>query len=163
MKTLIPVAFSVLLCCACSSARRSQAPDTLASSPGHTRTKAVTFIDETAYELTEPTTDKTYGYEKSNPINVGGASEQSGPLNERRFLNGLSGPNGETVQYHRIGSCCAFKTPNGFSNMGLLDRYKVYWEGCTDTAILYINMYDKGDLKVPVGFKAKSMKWQLGL
>jgi hypothetical protein len=37
----------------------------------------------------------------------------------------------------------------------MLDRYKVYWEGCKDTATLFINMYDKGDLKVPVGFSAK--------
>lgn len=79
----------------------------------------------------------------------------SGPLNERRFLNGLAGPNGEAIQYRRTGSCCGFKTPNGFDNMGMLDRYKVYRDGCKDTAILLINMYDKGDLKVPVGFSSR--------
>lgn len=155
MRTLISSALLIFACSACSSAKRLQAPDTASSSMGHTRTKDVEFIDENSYKLTDITIDTTYGYDKSNPAKVGGASEMSGPSNEKRFLNGLAGPNGEAIQYHRIGSCCGFRTPNGFDNMGMLDKYKVYWDGCKDTAILFINMYDKGDLKVPVGFSAR--------
>jgi hypothetical protein len=155
MRTLVSSALLILTFSACSSAKRLQAPDTSSSSLGHTRSKEVAFIDESTYRLTDTTTDATYGYEMSNPIKVGGASERSGPANERRFLNGLAGPNGEAIQYHRTGSCCGFRTPNGINNIGMLDRYKVYWEGCKDTATLFINMYDKGDLKVPVGFSAK--------
>jgi hypothetical protein len=85
-------------------------------------------------------------------VKVGGARENAGPKNERRFLNGLRGPNQEVLQYYRAGSCCPFNTPNGvFANSGMLDIYKVYWTGGTDTLTIYINMYDKGDLEIPVG------------
>ncbi|QHT72044.1 2-dehydro-3-deoxyphosphooctonate aldolase [Rhodocytophaga rosea] len=105
--------------------------------------------------MTESANDKTYGYEKGNPVKVGGSKENSGPKNQRRFLNGLLGPNGEQIKYYRAGSCCGFKTPNGlFDNIGLLDLYKVYWDG-SDTLNIYINLYDKGDLMIPVGLTAK--------
>ncbi|GGK80502.1 hypothetical protein ACD591_09935 [Rufibacter glacialis] len=115
----------------------------------------MSFLDEDTYRLTETSSDKTYGYNRANPVNVGGSGENSGPLNERRFLNALLGPNGERVGYHRAGSCCGFKTPNGFMGEGMLDKYRMYWEGGKDTLDIYVNMYDKGDLKVPVGFTAK--------
>jgi hypothetical protein len=87
---------------------------------------------------------------------VGGSKESSGPRNERRFLNSLSGPNGEDVQYFRAGSCCAFKTPNGLmDNTGMLDRYRLTWTGSSDTLNIYINMYDKGNLMIPAGLTAK--------
>lgn len=44
--------------------------------------------------------DPTYGYSSTKPIKVGGAYEGVGPLNQRRFLNALIGPNGEPVQYY---------------------------------------------------------------
>jgi hypothetical protein len=80
----------------------------------------------------------------------------AGPANERRFLNGLAGPKGEQIKYFRNGSCCGFRTPNGIDNFGLLDIYSVYWTGSKDTAVLFLNMYDKGDLLIPVGFRSKS-------
>jgi len=123
---------------------------------GDTRTTKVVSLDDDTYKLSEQSDDQTYGYDQKNPIKVGG-KDGSGPKNERRFLNALTGPGGEPVKYYRRGSCCSFKTPNGFiDNMGLLDRYAVYWEGGQDTMTLYLNMYDNGDLKIPVNFKAKS-------
>lgn len=123
---------------------------------GDTRTKELQLLDENTFLITETTDDRSYGYNKSNPIKVGGANDSSGPLNERRFLNALTGPNGETIIYERGGSCCAFKTPNGpFGNSGMLDRYEITWLGATDTLDIYINMYDKGDIKIPVGLTAR--------
>jgi len=108
------------------------------------------------FKITEYSTDKTYGYTEKNPIKVGGMSNSEGPLNERRFLNALTGPNGEKISYSRLGSCCAFKTRNGsFDNTGLLDKYEIKYEGQEKEIIIYINMYDKGELKAPVGFKLK--------
>jgi hypothetical protein len=115
---------------------------------------AVQYIDDDAYLLTVPSDDNTYGYQQHNPVKVGGLTK--GPLNERRFLNGLSGPNGERISYYRAGSCCPFKTPNGLlDNTGLLDKYLVTWAGASDTLTIYINMYDEGDLKIPVGFTTR--------
>ncbi|WP_338375660.1 2-dehydro-3-deoxyphosphooctonate aldolase [uncultured Flavobacterium sp.] len=98
-------------------------------------------------------TDSSYGYTKSNPIKVGGYND--GPLNERKFLNSLSGPNGESLWYERTGSCCQFKTKNSPFGMGMLDAYRVTYTGKNDTVTLYLNMYDKDNLKTPVGFKFK--------
>ena len=99
------------------------------------------------------TTDDTYGYTEKNPIKVGGG--ENGPLNERKYLNSLTGPNGEKVSYERGGSCCAFSTRNSPFGGGLLDIYSVTYEGKRDTVTLYLNMYDKAKLKAPVGFKMK--------
>lgn len=107
-----------------------------------------------AFQLTEISTDSTYGYSAKNPIEVG--SEGSGPKNERRYLNALTGPNGETVSYYRAGSCCPIKSDNAiFGDMVMLDNYRVSWEGSTDTVSIYINMYDLGELKAPIGFGIK--------
>ena len=101
----------------------------------------------------ELNTDATYGYSEKNPIKVGG--DINGPANEQKFLNSLTGPNGEVVEYSRSGSCCHFETRNSSFGMGMLDIYRVTYEGKKDTVKLYINMYDKAKLKAPVGFKFK--------
>jgi hypothetical protein len=155
-KSVILLASLIFLACASKKPLSNGSANTGA---GDTRTKQVTFLDDNTYLLTELSTDKTYGYKESNPIKVGGSNESSGPRNERRFLNALLGPNGETVSYSRAGSCCPFKTPNGMiNNAGMLDRYLVTWDGSKDTVDIFINMYDKGDLLIPVGFTAKTKK-----
>jgi hypothetical protein len=149
-KILTSIGLIILIGCA------AQKTTTSKEARGDTRTKPVEFLDDNTYLLVESTDDKTYGYEKSNAIKVGGSNESSGPKNERRFLNALLGPNGEEVKYFRAGSCCTFKTPNGpIDNSGMLDRYSIIWTGSKDTLIIFINMYDKGDLKIPVGLIAK--------
>lgn len=113
------------------------------------------LLDHNTFKIIETSNDPTYGYTEANPIMVGKAGN-SGPLNERRFLNALTGPNGETVKYSRIGSCCHFKTKNGLlDDVGLLDKYSVTYEEAEKEIILYINMYDSDVLKIPVGFKKK--------
>ncbi|HET8885822.1 MAG TPA: 2-dehydro-3-deoxyphosphooctonate aldolase [Salinimicrobium sp.] len=109
------------------------------------------------FEITSISSDPTYGLSEKNPVQVGGVDKQEGPQNERRFLNALAGPNGEQVSYYRAGSCCAIKSENdpyGFDSV-MLDNYRVTWEGAKDTVSIYINMYDYGTLKAPVGFTIK--------
>lgn len=108
-----------------------------------------------AFLITQISTDKTYGLTSTNPVEVGGADKQEGPVNERRFLNALAGPNGEQISYYRRGSCCPVKSKNGFMGMAMLDNYRVTWRGSKDTVSIYINMYDYGVLKAPVGFTIK--------
>jgi len=118
------------------------------------------LLDRQTFLLTDISTDKTYGFDKKNPIEVGGVDKQEGPINERRFLNALAGPNGENVSYFRSGSCCPIKSqsdPFGFGSV-MLDNYRVTWEGAQDTVSIYINMYDYGELKAPVGFTIKNRK-----
>ncbi|MDJ1479302.1 hypothetical protein QNI16_02325 [Cytophagaceae bacterium YF14B1] len=109
------------------------------------------LLDSSTFSLTAVSEDSSYGYTAKNAIQTGGGAE-----GERRYLNALTGPNGETVTYIRLGSCCAFKTPNGIiDNTGLLDKYEVRYEGLSKPVILYLNMYDSGDMKAPVNFGYK--------
>ncbi|MFD3002544.1 hypothetical protein ACFS7Z_19385 [Pontibacter toksunensis] len=150
-KTLLAIGLMIATGCASSKSITSAS-----TGQGDTRTKQVEYLNDDSYLLVDISDDPTYGYDKANPIKVGGAKDRSGPDNERTFLNGLLGPNGEEVNYYRAGSCCHFKTPNGLmNNTGLLDLYRVSWSGASDTLDIYINMYDKGDLKVPVGLTAR--------
>ena len=143
----------LLITLSCSNSKKVASGSTNSNAgKGDTRTSKVQMLDNETYLLTEKSDDKTYGFEESNPIKVGEFS----PQNERRFLNALLGPNGETVKYFRAGSCCPFKTSHAMiGNTGLLDRYRVSWDGNKDTLDIFINMYDKGGLKIPVGFTAK--------
>ena len=38
---------------------------------------------------------------------------------------------------------------------GFLDVYEIYWDGQTQTVKLYLNMYEKGEVMVPVGLTLK--------
>lgn len=146
MKTVLQILAVMILVSGCSSTKKSTG--------GHSRTTPPQYLSDDAYLLTIASDDNTYGYQQHNPVKVGGLT--NGPSNERRFLNGLSGPNGESIRYYRAGSCCPFKTPNGLMNKtGMLDKYMVTWVGATDTLAIYINMYDEGDLKIPVGLTAR--------
>lgn len=124
----------------------------LFSCAGSKQLKKTTLINNNTFQLTEISTDKSYGLSEKNPVEVGGADKNEGPINERRFLNALAGPNGEKISYYRAGSCCPVKSKKGLMGMALLDNYRVTWEGSKDTVSIYINMYDYSDLKVPVGF-----------
>lgn len=154
MKKLILIALFVSL--SCSTKKTVSSED---KGVGDTRTTQVELLDKNTYLLTETSDDKSYGYDQSNPIKVGGVHTSEGPLNERRFLNALYGPNNKKMVYYRAGSCCPFKTPNGFvNNMGMLDRYRLAEIGSKDTLDIYINIYDAGDLKIPFGLQAQTKK-----
>lgn len=145
--------FLLLFLLSCSTSNKSYKAK---KGEGDTRTKPVQFYNQSSYLLTEYALDSTYAFSPSNPVKVGGVKSNQGPYNERMYLNALVGPEGQTVKYFRAGSCCHFKTPNGFiDNGGLLDKYRVYWTGSKDTLNIYINMYDEGDLRIPLGLKAR--------
>jgi len=108
--------------------------------------------DADTFKIKEYSNDSSYGYTKENPIKVGGAKDGVGPLNERRFLNALVGPNGEIISYERLGS-----TSTGRNELTrvIIDMYKITYDGLKQDIILYVNMYQTSELKVPSGFKLK--------
>ena len=148
MKQFLSLLILVLFI-SCSASKK-----TATSSNNNTAQVETELLDDQTFLLTEISTDKTYG-SKTNPVQVGGAKNSNGPKNERRFLNALAGPNGERISYYRKGSCCEVKSENGFMGWAMLDNYRVTWEGSNDTVSIYINMYDAGVLKAPVGFTIK--------
>ncbi|QNA42927.1 2-dehydro-3-deoxyphosphooctonate aldolase [Lacibacter sediminis] len=145
------VAFTALTFSSCTGSKKTAQSNNPANGETGQRIHYA-MLDQQTFALTTITSDESYGYSQNTAIKVGGVKESSGPFNERRFLNALLGPNGETITYMRRGSCCAFKTANGFNNVGLLDIYEVIYEGLDKPITLYINMYDYGELKAPKGF-----------
>lgn len=140
---------------ACGVSKSSLNSSSSKKGVGDTRTEEVQYFDDYTYLLLNSAADSTYGYTSKNPVCVGGISDERALAPTKHYLNALLGPNGEEIKAFRYGSCCGFKTPNGMiNNTGLLDHYGVYWEG-SDTISIYINIYDKGNLFIPLGLNSK--------
>jgi hypothetical protein len=101
--------------------------------------------------------DKKYGYDKDYPINIFYLNTKNDTINQPRFLNALAGPNGEKITYKKLESCCPFPTKRFETGAGLLDVYEIYWEGQDKPIKLYLNIYEKGILMVPVGLTLKKL------
>ena len=109
-------------------------------------------------KLTQVSTDKTYGFSSENPIKVG-SGLHSGPFNQRMFLNLLRDAKGKPLSYNRSGSCCQYKSENGFLGMFSVDIYEVKYldkKGKTKTTTLYISFYDYEEPMIPMGFQTVS-------
>ncbi len=147
MKKTLTLFVSILMFYACSSSK---------SSKGDSTSKNPTLSSDKSYfVMSQVSTDSSYGYREANPIHVGYNGSTNGPENERKFLNGLTGPNGEKLSYYRIGSCCPFENKKLPMGMGMLDKYNVTWSGLAEAKVIYIDMYTYQQVKAPVGFAVK--------
>ena len=144
---------SLFLCLLCAGGCTTARPATSAV-PGNVFRPA----GEERLVILEYAADETYGYSREQAIHVGGVGDDLGPVRERLFLNALTGPAGEPIRYRRVGSCCSFATPNGFGGGGLLDMYEVTYDGMAEPKLLYLNMYDEGEVYVPVGFAGRDAR-----
>jgi len=104
------------------------------------------------FVLSEFSKDPKYGYHPDYPINVFYWDTKNLTINQERFLNALSGPNGEKVFFKKVTICCPFPTKNHEMGGGFLDQYEVTWVSLKKPIKMYLNCYEKGDLMVPVGF-----------
>lgn len=112
-------------------------------------------IADKAYILTKVSDDPEYGYTAKKPIKVASIkSDENIARNEYLYMNALLGPNGEEVEFHRTGSCCAYKSdsPKAFLGSALLDKFEVTTKGSNEKKILYLDMYESGLVVAPVGF-----------
>jgi hypothetical protein len=110
--------------------------------------------DNTFY-LSEYAKDRKYGYDADYPVNVFYQNAKDENLNAERFLNALAGPNGEKITYSKVESCCPFPTKRIEIGAGFLDIYELKWEGQSKPVKLYINIYERGYLLVPLGLSVK--------
>lgn len=110
---------------------------------------------DNTFVITEYSTDKKYGYDKDYPINVFYLSTKDENSNQERFLNALAGPNGEKISFKKLESCCPYPAKRSVMGAGLLDVYEIKWDGQKTPIVLYMNIYEKGYLKVPVGLSLK--------
>ena len=109
------------------------------------------FIDENTMRLDEISVDKKYGYKASarKAIKVGFVK------NEYKFINALTGPNGEQITAQRLGSCCGFKSKAAAFGNAYLDRWEITYDGLGEPIILYLNAYDYEKPKCPAGLGFK--------
>ena len=105
-------------------------------------------------KLLHTSTLSNYAYTPENPVKAGN-TDQRGSGYSIQYLNSLRGPNGEVIEYYRRGSCCPFETPNGMMGSGLLDAYVLTYKGLEKPIVIYINMYDSGQMLIPAGLTAR--------
>lgn len=107
-----------------------------------------------AVVLTETAASADYGYTPEEPVRVGNGVPSDGPRRSRLYLSALRGPEGQSIEFERRGSCCPFETEHS-SLGGLLDVYEITFEGLGEPILLYIDMYDPGELLIPQGFTSR--------
>ena len=110
---------------------------------------------DNTFVITAYSTDKKYGYDKEYPINIFFNNTKNETVNQGRFLNALAGPNGEKITYTKLESCCPFPTTRSELGAGFLDVYELKWMGQKKPVLLYLNIYEKGILMIPVGLSIK--------
>ncbi len=110
---------------------------------------------DNTFVLTEYSKDNKYGYDADYPVNVFYINANDENLNAQRYLNALAGPNGEKITVTKIESCCPFPTKRIAMGAGFLDIYELTWDGQKKPIRLYVNIYERGYLLVPVGLSIK--------
>lgn len=116
-------------------------------------------------------TDSTYGYSSSNPLKLKKGDLTKSIENSIVFLKGLKTQDGQSLDFYaRLSS----QDPNykepiiKLSNRatgapitgkgGILDKYIFVTSISKDTIRIFVDVYHKGDLKVPVGLKYEAIK-----
>lgn len=102
--------------------------------------------------------DKKYGFSQQKPIKVGRSEISGGSGNEKAYLELLLDAQGNSIEYKKIGSCCSYKSENGFLGNALLNQYEISFhskDGKFQKAIVYISHYDFEHPKVLYGFTSK--------
>lgn len=89
-------------------------------------------------------TDEQYGYSKERPVQVGG-SPVFGAARQRKYLDALRGPEGQKLQYKRLGSSGA---PDGT----IVDAYQVTYDGLETPVTLFLDWYHYNPPLAPRGF-----------
>ena len=110
---------------------------------------------ENTFVINEFSKDKKYGYDADYPINLFFQNTRNEKLNQERFLKALAGPKGEKITFTKLESCCPFPTKRTDLGAGLLDVYELKWDGQKKPVKLYLNIFEKGVLMVPVGLSLK--------
>ena len=148
MKKIFGLVASLFLFVSCISTK-STLKNVDNNAPIPKLTKNNTFV------ITEFSKDKKYGYDKDYAINIFYRGTKDDVINQQRFLNALAGPNGEAITFSKLESCCPFPSKNTEMGAGFLDVYEIKWEGLKKPILLYLNIYERGQLMVPVGFSLK--------
>lgn len=117
----------------------------------------VPVVKNNAFVISAYSKDKKYGYNKDYPINIFYKGTKNDTINQQYFLNALAGPKGEKITFTKLENCCPFPTKTSEMGAGFLDVYELKWAGLKTPIILYLNIYERGQLMVPVGLSLKKL------
>lgn len=123
-------------------------------------TTKTTYPIYSILRLTKTADNDKYGFTQENPVKVGTGPE-SGPANERAYLDLLRDAQGKPIKYQRLSSCCAHASEYGPFGMALLDVYEITYlneKGKKKKALVYISFYDYEEPKILYGFKTVGQK-----
>ena len=111
-------------------------------------------------------TDSTFGYTNLNPLKLKKGNQGKSIDNSYKFLAGLKTLDNQTLTllFRATTGNPSHKEPairinNRFNGMpisgklGLLDKYVFLTSNTKDTITLFVDIYNKGDLFLPVGLK----------
>lgn len=151
MRAITKLTFFITLISLCTScvSTKSTLKNVDDTAPFPTVSKENTFV------LKDYSKDTKYGYDADYPVNVFYQNAKDENLNAERYLNALAGPKGEKITFTKLESCCPFPTKRVEIGAGFLDVYELKWEGQDKPVKLYINIYERGYLLVPVGLSIK--------
>ena len=96
--------------------------------------------------------DANYGFSEHIPIKVGPRHKD---LPHILYLNSLRGPNGEPIEWERIGACCDFEIKDAPLG-GVLDIYRLRIAGPYRDLYLFVDMYNTAPLELPSGFTQRN-------
>jgi hypothetical protein len=116
-------------------------------------------------------TDTTYGYSAKNALKLKKGNQGKSLTNSYNFLEGLRTQDNQTLKllYRSTIDDPNYKEPaikinNRYTGMpisgklGLLDKYVFLTSNKKDTVTLYVDVYNKGDLYIPVGLKYEQQR-----
>lgn len=141
--------FAILIGMTSCSSIQSTLKNTDDNAPNLVLNKDNTFV------ITEYSKDKKYGFDKDYPINLFFNNTKNETVNQQRFFNALAGPNGEKITFIKLENCCPFPTKRSELGAGFLEVFEIKWAGQKKPVLLYLNIYEKGILMVPVGLTLK--------
>lgn len=114
-------------------------------------------------------TDSTYGYIDKNPLKMKKGNQQKSISYSIHFLKSLITEDNqklELIQRFTVDDPNYARPKTQLTNrytgmplsgnLGLLDKYFFFTTEKKDTVIIYIDIYNKGELKIPKGLKIKN-------
>lgn len=100
--------------------------------------------------------DSTYGYTDTNPLRMkkGNFGESIGYSYD--FLTGLSTTDNQTLKFirrHTVDNPLYENSGTADADRDELDKYVFVTSKERDTVTIYVDVYRRGDLRIPVGLK----------
>lgn len=112
-------------------------------------------------------TDTTYGYVNWNPVKLKKGNQGKSVGHSIAYLKSLKTDDNQelellfrrTVDDPGYSNSGITNRSNGMpinGKLGLLDAYHFVTSETRDTVIIYVDIYNKGDLKIPTGLKSRN-------